>query len=133
MSDILEVWIRKEYIPADELKNYPSGDTCIKVFMDKTCVLCNKVRTVSKNFLGSKNEGTSFYDVCRHSVSYQSIYANRIKTIGDIVVGSVSISRADPKTDGMKCSGVCGQWIHMAQANQKNNTFKCWSCRTRGW
>lgn len=129
----MDVWIRKEFIPPDDLKNYPGDDACIKVVIDKTCKLCNKERSVYGGFVGSKNEETSLFNVCKHSRTYLDVYVHRIKTVGDIVVGSISVRLIDSRDDGMKCSGVCGQWVSMAQSNQKDNSFKCWSCRTRGW
>ena len=131
---MLKIWIYKTFVPKDDLKNYPNNkDSCISIFINEHCDSCNVTNTIYNNFVGSENEETSFDIVCDHNETYYDMYLNRIKTVGDIIVGSVKSTIINSIDDGMKCSGACGQWVPMASPNQKDNTFKCWSCRNRGW
>lgn len=127
----MKVWINKEYLPAEDLKNYTDSNRCIQITIDKVCKLCNVERKFYGPYIGSKDTESSFGKTCIHSRTYEQIYAHRVQSIGNIVVGSVSATRIDSIDDGMKCSGVCRLWCPMASANQKDGTFKCWSCRTR--
>ena|ERR1700748_200388 len=113
-------WIPKIHIPENyQIKN---NDYCMEISIPDNCQHCNEKLIINRN--GGKNHNSNFLNCCEHFIQYSLIWENRIT---EIVFAKLDIN------DGMKCSGVCGLWSYMSEPNQPDNTFKCYSCRNRGW
>lgn len=113
-------WIPKSYVPEGE--HSKDEFTCMEIQVPEICQHCNQKLGIS--VAGWASRASMFYDSCEHFGMYNCVWENRIaafKVPVDII------------NDGMRCSGVCGLWAHMAAPNQKDGTFKCYSCRNRGW
>lgn len=108
----------------DQPKDDPSH-CCLEIYLPDNCQHCGKRINVMK--IGDKNNcGGLNSPICEHFVYWSSLWNNRIK---DQVI---KFNYLDPKDDGCKCN-KCGLWSPMAAPNQIDNTFKCYTCRNRGW
>lgn len=43
----------------------------------------------------------------------------------------IAKAKIKAKSNGMTCSGTCGEFNEFAEPNQKNGTFICYGCRSR--
>lgn len=123
-------FISKGHIAESERPD--TEDSFIEIYLPNNCQSCN--RRVVIYYAGSKsNSGSMMIGVCAHFGTWEGLYNNRIINPSNTLEPVVASQIIDPIDDGAKCSGSCGLWYSMAAPNQPNNTFKCWSCRNRGW
>lgn len=125
-----EFWINKGFIPRHEITH--DSNLCMKCYLPGYCQYCNTIIPIDA--CGNEHmTGTFTKAGCEHYYTYTIIWNNRIKTIGNIVVGSVSAivitpRTLDPTNDGCKCSS-CGNFVPMAVSNS-DGKFNCYGCRS---
>src|SRR6266705_2817947 len=130
-------YISKRYIPNQN--QIDDGANCQEIYIPDSCQHedCNKELKILQHLnpiigSGNRNYASCFEITCDHYFTYNNVWVNRLTTPFDILSQTVATNRIDPIDDGCKCN-KCGLWSFMASPNQIDNTFKCYSCRNRGW
>lgn len=129
---MIELWIPKNRIPAAE--HVADNSNYQKAILPDKCKDCGNKFILTDN--GSAQHGASIHGICEHYSLWEKIWSNRIKESDSdqVIKFTVVKNRSyniDPKNDGMKCSGSCGNWTPMAASNQADGSFICYGCRTR--
>lgn len=133
---MIKLWIDKNNIPADEQSK--DSNACQEALLPNKCKDCGNIFNISD--VGGPGFHSSIHGICMHYNVWEKVWANRIQetdVVPPVIAHDVSfkviksrVSNIDPKNDGMKCSGTCGNWTPMAAANQDNGSFICYGCRS---
>jgi hypothetical protein len=116
-------------IPASDQPD--TTDLCIKIYLPHTCQHCS--RSIIIDRIGAKDlQGITNNNTCNHFAWWAELWNNRIQKYSDLLEKVAAIKINNDINDGCKCN-KCGLWYSMAAPNQLDNTFKCYSCRNRGW
>lgn len=135
---MIHIYVNKFYIPNDEWLN--KIDTCFPANLPDNCPKCGN-KNISVTIGNSNMAGSLRMPICGHYLMWPNLWSNKIKTTGIQVIGPITIysnitSKVESKVkkisteDGMKCSGSCGMWNPMVEANRDDGSFICYSCRS---
>jgi hypothetical protein len=124
-----EFWIPRDYIPTKDRPD--TTNLCIKIHLPNHCQHCSKelkvIITGTADLSGIMN-----FNTCGHFIWWEGLWNNRITNLPDSLEKVAAIKVINDFDDGCKCN-KCGLWYSMAAPNQLDNTFKCYTCRNRGW
>lgn len=112
----IDLWVPVEYVK-DISKDYK--DKCVKCAIPSKCPTCNFPIEIDR--VGDANRCSLLAYSCAHTTFWEDIWSLRVNQ------PKVWL---DPKIDGSKCA-KCNDFVYMASANQDNNIFVCYGCRTR--
>lgn len=128
-------YIKFSYIPEQDRPDNVGKDKCFAIHLPDKCQHCNALVMVGKvgdiNTCGNLKSDSN-NRVCNHFIMWHSLWANRIKKWPEAIDHINVLKTIDPLDDGCKCN-KCGLFYSMAAPNQIDNTFKCYTCRNRGW
>ena len=131
-------FISISYIPEQE-RPYIFGtigaNSCLEINLPDRCQHCNTPVVIGNigdaTHCGNLKSGIS-NGICDHFLMWDKLWANRITNITKSLSKNASVEVLYSLNDGCKCN-KCGIFYSMAAPNQKDNTFKCYTCRNRGW
>jgi hypothetical protein len=128
-----KIFIRVLYIPKQERPDNVDINTCLEINLPDQCKHCGHHVVIGNvgdvNSCGNLNGNSN---ICAHFMTWDSLWKNRITNLQQSLNKIAAAEVLDPLDDGCKCN-KCGLFYSMAAPNQIDNTFKCYTCRNRGW
>ena len=119
------IFINIDHIPIEDRPPENDDYCCMEISIPDNCPHCKMIIKVGNS--GNKLAcGWLLHPICGHFERWSDLWRNRIKE------NTLTFNYVDPINDGCKCN-KCGLWSPMSAPNQSDDTFKCYSCRNRGW